>query len=203
MRQPEPTVVMPPPPTVPREMVTYSRMVLSAPMVAAGGFAGVLQVLRRDAEAGEGMSGLPGPSVRWPSRTTWEIRSQSLAEDDIGADGAARADGAGRGNVRASGDDRGGMDVGGGAHSARLRRVGRGGSGLGLAAVGERAHDGGFAGDLALDGGDARMLTALVRQLSTVDFDAELVAGNDGTAEAGVVDAGEDRQFGGAVRESR
>ena len=34
------------------------------------------------------------------------------------------------------------------------------------------------------------------------DFDAELIAGNDGAAEAGVVDAGEDHELGVAVGEN-
>ena len=66
-------------------------------------------------------------------------------------------------------------------------------------AVGEGAHHDGLAGDLAFDGGDAAHLDCVGAPVEHGDFDAELVAGHDGAAEAGGVDAGEDRQLGGAL----
>ena len=55
MRQSSPTVVRPPPPAVPREMVTYSRMVVLSPMVQRVGSPAYLRSCGRDADAGEGM----------------------------------------------------------------------------------------------------------------------------------------------------
>src|ERR1035441_8027437 len=75
----------------------------------------------------------------------------------------------------------------------------RPGTRRGLVAVGERAHDDGLAGDLAFDGGNALHADGVGTPVEDGDFDAELVAGNDGTTEAGVVDAGEDGQLGGAL----
>ena len=43
------------------------------------------------------------------------------------------------------------------------------------------------------------ILTARAAPVEDVDLDAELVAGDDGLAEAGVVDAGEDHELGVAV----
>src|ERR1035441_2613917 len=72
-------------------------------------------------------------------------------------------------------------------------------SGLGLVAVGECAHHDGLAGDLAFDGGDAAHLDGVGAPVEDGDFDAELIAGNDGATKSGGVDAGEDRQLGVAL----
>ena len=111
-------MVSPPPPAVPREMVTYSRMVLRVADGAARGFARVLQVLRRDAEAGEGIRCCcRAPRVRWPSSTTCEMSLQSSPRTTLAPTVEYGPMRAGCGNLRAGGDDRGGMDCARGAHS--------------------------------------------------------------------------------------
>src|ERR1035438_9715175 len=76
MRQPEPTVVMPPPPAVPREMVTYSRTVVSAPMVQRVGSPAYFRSCGATPRQANGWTVAPEPRVRWPSRTTCEMRRQ-------------------------------------------------------------------------------------------------------------------------------
>ena len=102
MRQSVPTRVMPPPPAVPREMVTYSRMVLSSPMSQRGGLAGVLEVLRGDAEAGEGVDAIAAAHGEVAVEHDVGDEFAVFAEDDVGADGAEGADGAAGGDLRAS-----------------------------------------------------------------------------------------------------
>ncbi len=50
----------------------------------AGGFVGVLEVLWGYAEAAKGEMRLPLPIVRWPSRTTWEMSTQSSPRMTLG-----------------------------------------------------------------------------------------------------------------------
>src|ERR1017187_1479801 len=76
MRQPEPAVVMPPPSTVPREMVTYSRTVVSAPMVQRVGSPAYFRSCGATPRQANGWTVAPGPRVKWPSRTTCEMRRQ-------------------------------------------------------------------------------------------------------------------------------
>ena len=87
-----------------------------------------------------------------------------------------------------------GMDVCGRAHSA-MAPDGVGSEAAGLGRGDERAGDGGLAGDLAFDGGDAAHLAGVGTPVEDGDFDAELVAGDDGAAEFGGVDAGEDHEL--------
>ena len=138
------------------------------------------------------------PMVRWPSSHAEDDVGDEVAvfaEDDVGADGAVGADRAACGDLRASGDDGGGVD----AHSA----VSTGASTLAwifLATRGTTWHMT-VASQTSLPSTVMlpSILTARVRQLRTVDFDAELIAGRDGAAEAGVFDAGEDHELGVAV----
>ena len=95
---------------------------------AAGGLAEYFRSWGATPRQANGWTVAPGPRVRWPSRTTCEMRLAVLAEDDVGADGAPRADGAGCGDLRASSDDGGGMDVGGAAHSFDSPRLETGGA---------------------------------------------------------------------------
>ncbi len=72
--------VMPPPPAVPREMVTYSRMVLLSPMVTRVGSPAYLRSWGAMPMQAKEKMRLLRPMVRWPSspppRTTWETSSQ-------------------------------------------------------------------------------------------------------------------------------
>ena len=61
------------------------------------------------------------------------------------------------------------------------------------------AHDGGVADEFAVDGDAARHLDCPAAPVHDGDFDTELVAGCDGAAEAGVLNAGEDHKLGVAV----
>ena len=118
MRQSEPTRVMPPPPAVPREMVTYSRMVVVVADLEACGLACVLEVLRGDAEAGEGEDAVVAAdgevAVVVAAEDDVGDEFAVFAEDDVGADGAPGADGAACGDLCARSNDRCGVD----AHSA-------------------------------------------------------------------------------------
>src|SRR5690606_26848304 len=53
----------------------------------------------------------------------------------------------------------------------------------------QRAHQLGLGGDLAVDGGLARVLPDRARDAHDLDLEPELVAGNDRSLEAGAVDA--------------
>ena len=63
----------------------------------------------------------------------------------------------------------------------------------------DRAHDGGLADDLALDGYDALHSDGVGAPVEHLHLDAELIAGNDRAAELGGIDAGEDHQLVVAV----
>src|ERR1700739_4429744 len=77
MRQLLPTRVLPPPPAVPREMVTDSRMVLSSPRVAPVGSPLYLRSWGATPTQAKEKKRLRAPTVRCPSRTTCETSSQS------------------------------------------------------------------------------------------------------------------------------
>src|SRR5438105_11490891 len=84
IRQPSPTVVSPPPPAVPREMVTYSRMLLLAPMVQRVGSPAYFRSCGATPRQANGYTVVPRPIVRYPSRTTCEIRRQSSPRTTFG-----------------------------------------------------------------------------------------------------------------------
>ena len=180
MRQSSPTVVSPPPPLVPREMVTYSRMVLSSPMRAAGGFAGVLEVLRGYAEAGEGEELLLRPMRQVAVENDVGDEFAVFSEDDVGADGAVGTDRAACGDLRAGARRSlwGGCSLGG---LEALPSVGVGSSG----AWDDLAHDGGVADEFAVDCTTPPIFTASGAPVEDCDFDAELVAGCDGACGSG------------------
>ena len=60
----EPTRVMPPPFTVPRLMVTYSRMVFSSPISVSRRLAAILQILRRHSHRAKRMKHIPRADPR-------------------------------------------------------------------------------------------------------------------------------------------
>src|ERR1035441_6677216 len=88
MRQPSPRVVSPPPPAVPREMVTYSRMVLLAPRMQRVGSPAYLRSCVATPTQAKGQIVVPAPTVRWPAssptRTTWEMRRQFSPRTTLG-----------------------------------------------------------------------------------------------------------------------
>ena len=61
------------------------------------------------------------------------------------------------------------------------------------------AHDGGVAYELTVDGDSAAHLYGSAAPVEDGDLDAELIAGGDGAAEAGVFDAGKDHELGVTV----
>ncbi len=85
-----------------------------------GRFAGVLQVLRGDAEAGEGEDAVPVAEGQVSVEDDVRDQLAVFAEHDIRADGAVRADRAGRRYDGSCGDDCGRVD----AHSAGTSGVG-------------------------------------------------------------------------------
>ena len=76
MRQPEPTRVVPPPPAVPREMVTYSRIWLSSPSVRPVGSPAYFRSCGGTPSAQNGANRLPLPARKRPSSTTCDTSSQ-------------------------------------------------------------------------------------------------------------------------------
>src|SRR5580658_2485649 len=76
MRQLVPTLVMPPPPSVPREMVTDSRMTVSSPMTQAVGSPLYLRSCGAMPTEAKGKMRTRSPILVWPSRTTCEMSSQ-------------------------------------------------------------------------------------------------------------------------------
>ena len=125
-----------------------------------------------------------------------------FTEHNIWADRAVRADGAGCRNLRAGSDDRCRVDAAGRSLTrAILRgRWRRSCDRLPGGAIGQRAHDSGFAGQFAVDGCDAAQPDGGCAPVEDSDFDTELIAGNDRLAELGLLDAGEDHELGVAVR---
>src|ERR1700728_472913 len=84
IRQPDPTRVTPPPFTVPREMVTYSRMELLSPTsIPVGSPAYFKSCGGIPRHANESIL-LPHPNLLWPSSTTWLTSSQSSPSATFG-----------------------------------------------------------------------------------------------------------------------
>jgi hypothetical protein len=188
--------------------------------VEAGGFAGVFEILRGDAEAGEGEDAVVAAHGEVAGLVSAEddVRDEFavFAESDVGADDAVGADGAACGDLRAFGDDGGGVDAGlgaglgtgldthsgslwGGCSLGDLCAGGRCRGGSGGDAGDDHAGDGGLADHFAFYGDDALHLDGAGTPVEDGDFDAELVAGDDGALEFSVVDAGEDHELGVAV----
>src|SRR5208283_5308834 len=132
--------------------------------LAARGLARVLQVLRRDADRGEGEDAVAAAEGEMAVEHDVGDELALLAEDDVRADGAERADAAGGGNLRAIGNDRAGMDA---AHSAKAPAGAAAACSAGLRSV--IAHMT-VASQATLPSTVAtpRILTALERQLRTV-----------------------------------
>jgi hypothetical protein len=61
--------------------------------------------------------------------------------------------------------------------------------------IDDLASDGGFAGEFAVDGCAAFHFRGVGTPREDGDFDAQLVAGHDGLAELGALDAGEDHEL--------
>src|ERR1035437_4094344 len=127
----------------------------------------VLQILGRDAEAGEGEDAISGAQREVAVQDDVRDEFAVLAEDDVGADGAIRADAAGCWDLRAGSDD-GGRVNSGRAHSAGTPAAGSAAGGFFMVRL-VRAHMM-VASQATLPSTVAtpRSLTALVRQLRTV-----------------------------------
>ncbi len=159
----------------------------------ASGFACVFEVLRGDAETGEGEDAVVAADGEVADVISAEDNVGDelavVAESDVGADGAVRAYRAGCGDLSAFGDDGCGMD----AHSA----VSTFASSVFFAARGTTWHmTVASQTRFAVDGDGAAHLDDAGAPVEDSDFNAELVAGGDGTAEAGIFDAGEDHELG-------
>src|SRR5579863_680802 len=76
-RQPLPIRVIPPPPTVPREIVTHSRNVLSSPSVTPVASPLYLRSCGPTPTQANGEKRFLAPTAKCPSRTTCEISSHS------------------------------------------------------------------------------------------------------------------------------
>src|SRR5215469_5271648 len=196
MRQLVPTLVIPPPPSVPREMVTDSRITVSSPMTQAVGSPLYLRSCGAMPTEAKGKMRTRSPILVWPSRTTCEMSSQFSPSVTLGP------------MVQK------GPTVQEAGMTAPSAMIELGWMGIelvrGLAGVmfgvlllagarDELAGDGCFGGDLAVDGADALHLDRAGAPVDDSDLDAELVAGDDGFAEAGFVDAGEDHELVVAV----
>src|SRR5271167_2968893 len=84
MRQWLPTRVTPPPPTVPREMVTHSRITVSSPISARVGSFLYLRSCGATPTLAKGNILPRAPTVRCPSRMTCETSSQSSPSTTLG-----------------------------------------------------------------------------------------------------------------------
>ncbi len=115
-----------------------------------------------------------------------------FANDGVGADGHAGSD---LGSAR---DDRLGVD-GWRGHFADVSRFRGGVAWLKSIAIDHPAHEGGFGAELAIDGGSAFEFAEIAAPENQVHLKAQLVAGNDRTAEARVVHGHEVEQFFVAV----
>ncbi len=102
---------MPPPLTVPRLMVTLSRIVFSSPISTLVGFASVLQVLGRYADGGEGMDDVSGADAGVPVDNDMGDKRAALAQHNVWADGGKGSDGAGSRNDGTWSDDGAGMNA--------------------------------------------------------------------------------------------
>ena len=184
----------PPPPVVPREMVTYSRMVLLSPISTLVGSPAYLRSCGAMPMQVKEKMRLLRPMVRWPSRTTWEMSSQSSPRTTLGPMVQKGP------TLQLAGIWAPSATIAVGwmltlRSRPRLRLcldfLGDAGDDL--------AHDGGVADEFAVDGDAAGHLDGAAAPVQDGDFDAELVAGGDGAAEAGVFNAGEDHELGVAV----
>ena len=161
-------------------------------------FTFVGEVLRADADCGEGEDAIVAADFGGTLKNDVRDEFTVLAHLDIGSDNAEGSDGARLWYVRR------GIDDGGGMYAHIARRLGlksRHGlfAGLRRGAVDELAGDSGFAGELAIDECATLHLNGGLPPNDDVDFDAELVAGHDGLAELGAFDAGEDHELGFAI----
>src|SRR5690348_16234469 len=75
IRQRLPTFVVPPPPTVPREIVTHSRITLSSPSTALVGSPLYLRSCGATPTHAKEKNRFRAPTVRCPSRTTCDTNS--------------------------------------------------------------------------------------------------------------------------------
>ncbi len=144
--------------------------------------------MRRDADAGEGEDAILCAHGEVAVENDVGDEFAVFAEDDVGADGAVGADRAACGDLSSRCDDGCGVD----AHSA-------GASCFFDGAGNDLAHDRGVADEFSVDGDGAAHLYGSAAPVEDGYFDAELIAGGDGAAEAGVFDTGEDHEFGVAV----
>ncbi len=98
-RQPEPTRVMPPPPAVPRLMVTHLADGVVVADLGLSGLAFVLQVLRRDADGREGIKRVARSDAR--AAVEHHVRDEIavFAQHHLRTDGAERPNCAGPGTT--------------------------------------------------------------------------------------------------------
>src|SRR5882757_1339874 len=76
MRQFRPTRVVPPPPAVPREIVTHSRITVSVPISTLVGSPAYFRSCGATPTAAKLYTRHPSPSLVWPSITTCDTSSQ-------------------------------------------------------------------------------------------------------------------------------
>ena len=105
---------MPPPFTVPRLMVTHSRMVLSSPICVSVGSPVYFKSCGATPIGAEGIDGVARADAGAAVEHDMRDQDALLTQHDLRANGRKRADGAGGGNDRSLCDDRAGMN----AHSA-------------------------------------------------------------------------------------
>src|SRR5215212_7887554 len=209
MRQSSPVRVRRPPPSVPRWTVTNSRMRLRRPMRVSAGSPRYFKSCGSSPIDAKGKTCVSSPTSVRPSTTTWDSRrtraprrtssptvqnGPTCAPSPTSARGLTADVGWTKTGIRRQKAVSGFRRSVGSTRSDRTMKTGNCPS-LHPAPVGDDAHDVGLGGELTVD---VRLAVHLLDAVADADGrhgDDERVAGDDGAAEAPVVDAAEEDEL--------